>query len=100
MTAERNAPKRESAGSIRVSRRTVLAVPAALMLPSFAMAQKAKVQKGQIVVGFSSEPTVLNPLMPQLEVDQGVWFALFNPLWRVEPDGTLVPELAAEVPSL
>ncbi|MBG9387998.1 peptide ABC transporter substrate-binding protein [Caenimonas aquaedulcis] len=100
MTAERNAPERESAGSIHLSRRTVLAAPAALMLPRFALAQKAKVQKGQVVVGFSSEPTVLNPLMPQLEVDQGVWFALFNPLWRVEPDGTLVPELAAEVPSL
>lgn len=101
MTAERNTPKRESDGSFHISRRTVLAAPAALMLPHFAMAQKPpKGQKGQIVVGFSQEPTVFNPLMPRIETDQGVWFALFNPLWRADPDGTLVPELAAEVPTL
>jgi len=92
----------EPHGSLPVSRRSVLALPAALMLPSLSMAQTpaSKGQKGQIVVGVSQEPTVFNPLMPRVEVDQGVWFALFNPLWRAEPDGTLMPELAMEVPSL
>jgi peptide/nickel transport system substrate-binding protein len=56
--------------------------------------------KGQVVVGLSQEPTVFNPLMPAIEVDQGVWFNLFNPLWSPEPDGTLLPQLAAEVPTV
>jgi peptide/nickel transport system substrate-binding protein len=43
---------------------------------------------------------VLNPLMPAIEVDRGVWLAVFITLWSVEPDGSLVPDLAAEVPTL
>ena len=55
---------------------------------------------GQVVVGISQEPTVFNPLMIAIEVDQGVWWNLFNPLWGVEPDGTFTPQLATEVPSV
>lgn len=56
--------------------------------------------RGQVVAGISQEPTVFNPLMPGSEVDQGVWWQLFSPLWHVDPQGRLVPDLAREVPSL
>lgn len=93
-----------SYAGLPMSRRLVLAAPAASLLASGARAQEKpqlpKGQKGQIVVGFTQEPTVFNPLMPRIETDQGIWFALFNPLWRADPDGTFVAELAAEVPTL
>lgn len=54
---------------------------------------------GQIIVGLSQEPTVFNPLMPHIEVDQGVHWALFSPLWSVDAAGNFIPQLAAEVPT-
>lgn len=56
--------------------------------------------RGQVIAGISQEPTVFNPLMPGSEVDQGVWWQLFSPLWQVDPQGRLVPDLALEVPSV
>ncbi|KAA2212600.1 peptide ABC transporter substrate-binding protein [Teichococcus oryzae] len=55
--------------------------------------------KGQVIVGLSQEPTVFHPLMPGIEVDQGVWWNLFSTLWHIDPDGQFVPDLAAEVPT-
>jgi peptide/nickel transport system substrate-binding protein len=55
---------------------------------------------GQVIIGFSQEPTVFNPLMPHIEVDQGVHWNLFSPLWLPDASGNFVPELAAEVPTL
>ena len=55
---------------------------------------------GQVIVGLSQEPTVFNPLMPHIEVDQGVHWNLFNPLWGVAPNGNLIPQLAAEIPTV
>ena len=52
---------------------------------------------GQVVVGISQEPTVFNPLLLHIEVDEGVYMNLFNPLWSVDPQGQFVPELAAEI---
>ncbi len=56
--------------------------------------------RGQVIAGISQEPTVFNPLMPGSEVDQGVWWQLFNPLWSIDPQGRLVADLATEVPSV
>lgn len=56
--------------------------------------------RGQVIAGISQEPTVFNPLMPGSEVDQGVWWQLFSPLWFIAPDGQFVPDLAREVPSV
>jgi peptide/nickel transport system substrate-binding protein len=55
---------------------------------------------GQIIVGISQEPTVFNPLMPHIEVDEGVYWNLFSPLWGVDPKGNFIPQLAAEVPTV
>lgn len=55
---------------------------------------------GRIVVGLSQEPTVFNPLMPHIEVDDGVAFSVFDALFRITPEGVIVPNLATEVPSV
>ncbi|BBK41053.1 peptide ABC transporter substrate-binding protein [Allostella vacuolata] len=57
-------------------------------------------RKGQIVVGLSQEPTVFNPLRARIEVDDGVHLNLFSPLWSLDAKGNLVPQLAAEIPSV
>ncbi|TFL17154.1 peptide ABC transporter substrate-binding protein [Jannaschia formosa] len=64
-----------------------------------ALAQPAE-PTGRIVVGLSQEPTVFNPLMPHIEVDDGVAFSLFDALFRITPEGEIVPNLAAEVPTV
>lgn len=70
-------------------------------LPSFsrAMAQD-KAAKGQLTVGFSQEPTVFNPHMPHIEVDEGIHFSIFDPLFYVDEKGAFVAALAAEVPTV
>ncbi len=55
---------------------------------------------GQVIVGLSQEPTVFNPLLPHIEVDQGVHWNLFSPLWGVDAKGNFFPQLAAEIPSV
>jgi peptide/nickel transport system substrate-binding protein len=92
------------------SRRSVLVYGAGaasgMLMPASAFAQAARAgnppdkPRGQVVVGLSQEPTVFNPLMPGIEVDQGVWWALFSPLWYIDPQGNFVPDLAREVPTV
>ncbi|QIE57861.1 peptide ABC transporter substrate-binding protein [Pikeienuella piscinae] len=55
---------------------------------------------GQVIVGFSQEPTVFNPHMLHIEVDEGVHWNVFDPLFGVLPDGSFYPALASEVPSV
>ncbi|QUS36649.1 peptide ABC transporter substrate-binding protein [Falsirhodobacter algicola] len=55
---------------------------------------------GQIVLAFSQEPTVFNPLMPHIEVDEGVYYAVFDTLFDFDPEGALFPILATEVPTV
>lgn len=87
-----------------LQRRTLLGVTGAALLGTGVRAQGASkpppFPKGQVIVGLSQEPTHFNPLGPAIEVDQGVWWNLFSPLWGVLPDGTFNPVLAKEVPSL
>jgi peptide/nickel transport system substrate-binding protein len=72
--------------------------PNLLTKPAFG--QKApRVPKGRIVVGLSQEPTVFNPLMAHIEVDDGVHFSVFDALFRIDPKGLIQPNLAAEVPT-
>lgn len=66
---------------------------------SGAMAQ-GKSAKGQLTVGFSQEPTVFNPHMPHIEVDEGIHFSIFDPLFYVDEKGAFVAALAAEVPTV
>lgn len=54
---------------------------------------------GRIVVGLSQEPTVFNPLMPHIEVDDSVIYSVFDALFRITAEGQIVPNLAVEVPT-
>ncbi|KTR02971.1 ABC transporter substrate-binding protein [Aureimonas ureilytica] len=65
-----------------------------------AFAQGGQDAKGQLTVGFSQEPTVFNPHMPHIEVDEGIHFSIFDPLFYVDEKGAFVAALAAEVPTV
>jgi peptide/nickel transport system substrate-binding protein len=54
---------------------------------------------GRVIVGLGQEPTVFNPLMVHIEVDDGVHFSVFDALFRVDPQGVIQPNLAVEVPN-
>jgi peptide/nickel transport system substrate-binding protein len=92
----------------RSTRRAILLGGASAVIGSGARAAPApppaakppSAPKGQVVIGFSNEPTVFNPLMLGLSVDQGLWWNLFSPLWGVGPEGELFPVLAKEVPTV
>ena len=57
-------------------------------------------RKGQMVIGFSQEPTVLNPHLPHIEVDEGIHFSIFDPLFAINDKGDFTPSLAKEVPTV
>jgi peptide/nickel transport system substrate-binding protein len=77
------------------------ATPAATGQPKPTAAAAAKPKpSGQVIAGLSQEPTVFNPLMAHIEVDEGVHYNLFDPLWGVDEKGNYFPMLATEVPSL
>ncbi len=87
-----------------MSRRGFLSMSAALGATALvgakgAMAANAS-PKGQVIIGFSQEPTNFHPLMLAIEVDQGVHWNLFSPLWGVDDKGNFTPQLAAEVPTV
>ncbi|SHJ92554.1 peptide/nickel transport system substrate-binding protein [Aureimonas altamirensis DSM 21988] len=91
-----------------LSRRDALRLMAAGGLATFvapqfgagvAFAQDGAAPKGRIVVGMSQEPTVFNPLMVHNEVDDAVAFSVFDALFRIDPQGQIQPNLAAEVPT-
>ncbi|RWP26146.1 peptide ABC transporter substrate-binding protein [Mesorhizobium sp.] len=75
-----------------------LFAPNLLAKPAFAQNPPAS-PTGRVVVGLSQEPTVFNPLMPHIEVDDAVHFSLFDALFRMDPKGVLQPNLAVEVPN-
>ncbi len=52
-----------------------------------AVAQTKAKPAGQVVIGLSQEPTVFDPRLPHIEVDDGVYMSLFSPLWAVSPKG-------------
>ena len=90
-----------------LSRRTLLrlglAGAAASLLgrpPASAQTKPPTKPTGQVIVGISQEPTVFNPLLLHIEVDEGVYMNLFSPLWSVDPAGHFVPELVSEVPTV
>ena len=87
-----------------LSRRGFLSMSAALGAATIVDAGKVLAAnaspKGQIVIGFSQEPTNFHPLMLAIEVDQGVQWNLFSPLWGVDEKGQFTPQLATEVPTV
>jgi peptide/nickel transport system substrate-binding protein len=95
--------------SAAASRRTFLLGASSLALAPWNSTAEAQASqqtkppsapKGQVIVGYSQEVTVLHPLMPANEVDQGVWWNLFSPMWGINETGEFVPVLAKEVPTI
>ena len=86
--------------TITTTRRQALFLMGAAGLAAAAPAFGQETPSGQIVLGFSQEPTVFNPHMPHIEVDEGIHYAIFDALFDVDPDGKLYPLLAAEVPTV
>lgn len=66
--------------------------------PALARTAPAK-PTGRVIVGLGQEPTVFNPLMAHIEVDDGVHFSVFDALFRIDPQGVIQPNLAVEVPN-
>src|SRR4051794_13261425 len=89
---------RRSALRLMVAGAAGLAAPGLLGTPAFAQKVPAK-PSGRIVVGLGQEPTVFNPLMAHIEVDDGVHFSVFDALFRIDPKGEIQPNLAVEVPN-
>ncbi len=54
---------------------------------------------GQIIVGISQEPQNFNPLMPTIESQRGLHMAIYDDLWRIDPKGNYVANLATEIPT-
>jgi peptide/nickel transport system substrate-binding protein len=71
--------------------------PAPRVAPTATMAEKLS---NRVIVGFTQEPTVFNPLMPSIEVDKGIHYNVFDTLWGVDETGNYFPNLAREVPSV
>jgi peptide/nickel transport system substrate-binding protein len=65
-----------------------------------ALAAPAPRRGGQVVVGLSQEPQNFNPVMPWIEVQRGIHMDVFDAPWKLDPAGTLVPNLATEIPAL
>lgn len=99
--------KSRSAGQLVLSRRATLLGGAAAASGLLGLAPRAwaagsppDAPSGHAVVGFSQEITVLHPLIAANEVDQGVWWNLFDTLWVIDETGAFVPVLAKEIPSV
>src|SRR5215471_5785137 len=109
MTKGSNDRRHGGSSILRPTRRDLLklglaAGAAGVMMPgrlgrSWAAGPPSK-PTGQVVIGFSQEPTVFNPHMLHIEVDEGVHWNLFSPLWGVSPEGKFTPYLATEVPTV
>jgi peptide/nickel transport system substrate-binding protein len=54
---------------------------------------------GQIIFGTSQELESFNPLMPFIEAQRGIQMCVFDSLWRIDPQGEYVPNLATEIPT-
>ncbi|MER9068845.1 peptide ABC transporter substrate-binding protein [Mesorhizobium sp. M0902] len=93
-----NYSRREALRLMAIGGAAGLIAPNLLGKPVFAKTPPAG-PAGRVIVGLSQEPTVFNPLMAHIEVDDAVHFSVFDALVRMDPQGGLHPNLAAEVPS-
>ncbi|MFK0333989.1 peptide ABC transporter substrate-binding protein [Rhizobium sp. NPDC090275] len=61
---------------------------------------KGGTPSGQMIIGFSQEPTVFNPHLMHIEVDDGLHYTLFDTLFVAKPDSTFEASLCAEIPTV
>lgn len=101
-----NSDKTRKERQLVVSRRAVMLGGAAFASGVFGLMPQVRAAggppskpTGQAVIGFSQEITVMHPLMAANEVDQGMWWSLYDTLWVIDDSGEFVPILAKQVPS-
>jgi peptide/nickel transport system substrate-binding protein len=92
-----NYSRRDALRMLAIGGAAGLIAPNLLGKPVFARTSPAK-PTGRVIVGLGQEPTVFNPLMVHIEVDDGVHFSVFDALFRIDPQGVIQPNLAVEVP--
>ena len=97
-TQTSNYSRRDALRVLAIGGAAGLIAPNLLGKPAFGQTPPAS-PTGRVVVGLSQEPTVFNPLMAKIEVDDGVHFSVFDALFRIDPQGVIQPNLAIEVPS-
>ena len=93
-----NYSRRDALRMVAFSGAAGFVAPNLLGKPAFAHTSAAK-PTGRVIVGLGQEPTVFNPLLPHIEVDDGVHFSVFDALFRIDPQGVIQPNLAVEVPN-
>jgi peptide/nickel transport system substrate-binding protein len=93
-----NYSRRDALRMLAIGGAAGLLAPNLLGKPAFAQTPPSS-PAGRVVVGLSQEPTVFNPLMVHIEVDDGVNFSMFDALFRIDPKGVIQPNLAVEVPT-
>ncbi len=98
-TAIFNPTRRQTLGMMALAGASGLVMPGLLGRGAAFAAPPAK-PTGQMIVGFSQEPTVFNPHLLHIEVDEGIHFSLFDPLFAISPEGKFTPSLAVEVPTV
>jgi peptide/nickel transport system substrate-binding protein len=96
-TATSNYSRRDALRMVAIGGAAGLFAPNLLGKSAFARTSSAK-PTGRVIVGLGQEPTVFNPLMVHIEVDDGVHFSVFDALFRIDPQGVIQPNLAVEVP--
>ena len=53
-----------------------------------------------MILGVTQEAVNFNPLLyVNTGVETSVEFIVFDALWKIDPDGAFVPNLAAEIPT-
>jgi peptide/nickel transport system substrate-binding protein len=97
-SATSNYSRRDALRMVAIGGAASLFAPNLLGKPALARTSTAK-PTGRVIVGLGQEPTVFNPLMAHIEVDDGVHFSVFDALFRIDPQGVIQPNLALEVPN-
>jgi peptide/nickel transport system substrate-binding protein len=54
---------------------------------------------GELRYGSGYEPDTLNPLLANTQAANDIAYAIFEPLFRYDPDGNLIPAAATQVPT-
>lgn len=93
-------PTRRQALSIMAMMTAAGVVTPGLMGRGQALAAPPAKPTGQLTIAFSQEPTKFNPHLLHVEVDEGIQFSVFDPLFFIDEKGVFKPSLAVEVPTV
>ena len=83
-----------------IARRDLMAMSAALLALGVVRPARAEALAGQCIDAFTQEAVNFNPLLyVNTGIETAVEFAVFDALWKLDPDGKFLPNLATEIPT-